>query len=140
MIWPLSMSLRVRNTGKFLSHSFLNFLICSRFRLVNLSCQTALTVSIDGHIFTVIEADGVEHQPLAVDSLTIFAGQRYSVIVEANQTVDNYCTASISFAVSLIVTVFTPGFRTVPSPAIVNYTSSGMTVRFPSTGHSFLHR
>ena len=40
---------------------------------------------------TVIEVDGVSHQPLTVDSLTIFAGQRYSVVVEANQTVVNYC-------------------------------------------------
>ena len=61
------------------------------FRLVNTSCQTYLTVSIDGHTFTVIEADGIEHQPLPVDSLTIFAGQRYSIIVNANQTVGNYC-------------------------------------------------
>jgi FtsP/CotA-like multicopper oxidase with cupredoxin domain len=55
------------------------------------SCQTYLTISIDGHTFTVIEADGVEHQPLEVDSLTIFDGQRYSIIVNANQTVGNYC-------------------------------------------------
>lgn len=40
---------------------------------------------------TIIEADGVETQPLIVDSLVIFAGQRYSLIVEANQTIGNYC-------------------------------------------------
>lgn len=40
---------------------------------------------------TVIEADGVETQPLEVDQLTIYAAQRYSVIVNANQAVDNYC-------------------------------------------------
>lgn len=40
---------------------------------------------------TIIEADGVETQPLIVDSLVIFAGQRYSIIVEANQTIGNYC-------------------------------------------------
>ena len=40
---------------------------------------------------TVIEADGVETEPVVVDSLVIFAGQRYSVVVEANQPVANYC-------------------------------------------------
>ncbi|CCO32976.1 Laccase-4 [Rhizoctonia solani AG-1 IB] len=36
------------------------------------------------------EADGIPHEPLVVDSFQIYAGQRYSVIVEANQTVANY--------------------------------------------------
>jgi len=65
-----------------------------RFRLVNMSCQTYLTVSIDGHNMTIIEADGQAHQPLVVDSLTIFAGQRYSIIVNANQAVGNYCKST----------------------------------------------
>lgn len=50
------------------------------------------TFSIDGHSMTVIEADGVETEPVDVDELVIYAGQRYSVVVEANQTVGNYCT------------------------------------------------
>lgn len=40
---------------------------------------------------TVIEADGIEHEPLTVDSLTIFPGQRYSIVVDANQEIGNYC-------------------------------------------------
>ena len=58
---------------------------------------------------TVIESDGVETVPVEVDSLEvsssilhdansllnpsakIFAAQRYSVVVEANATVGNYC-------------------------------------------------
>ena len=40
---------------------------------------------------TVIEADGVETQPVVVDQLTIYAAQRYSVVVDMNQAVDNYC-------------------------------------------------
>ena len=40
---------------------------------------------------TVIEADGVETQPVEVDQLTIYAAQRYSVVVDMNQAVDNYC-------------------------------------------------
>lgn len=41
---------------------------------------------------TVIEADGIETQPVLVDSLTIYAAQRYSVIVNANQPIGNYCS------------------------------------------------
>lgn len=51
----------------------------------------SFTFSIDGHNMTVIEADGVETEPVVVDQLTIYAAQRYSVIVNADQAVDNYC-------------------------------------------------
>ncbi|OSD02778.1 multicopper oxidase [Trametes coccinea BRFM310] len=61
-----------------------------RFRLVSISCDPAYTFSIDGHDMTVIEADSVNTQPLEVDSIPIYAGQRYSFVVEANQPVDNY--------------------------------------------------
>ncbi|KAF6745609.1 laccase 2 precursor [Ephemerocybe angulata] len=61
-----------------------------RFRLVNIACNPAYTFSIDGHTMTVIEADGISTEALEVDSLQIFAGQRYSIVVETNQAVDNY--------------------------------------------------
>ncbi|PIL29303.1 transporter [Ganoderma sinense ZZ0214-1] len=61
-----------------------------RFRLLSLSCDPNFTFSIDGHSMTVIEADAVNHAPLAVDSIQIFAGQRYSFVLAANQAVDNY--------------------------------------------------
>ena len=48
-------------------------------------------VSIDGHNMTIIEADGVETDPLTVDSFAIFASQRYSVVLTADQPIDNYC-------------------------------------------------
>lgn len=44
----------------------------------------------------VIEADGVEVHPLEVDQLEIFIGQRYSVVVLANQPRDNYCKLFLS--------------------------------------------
>lgn len=39
---------------------------------------------------TVIEADAEPTEPWTVNTLQIFAGQRYSIIVTANQPVDNY--------------------------------------------------
>ncbi|KAJ7688073.1 laccase [Mycena rosella] len=61
-----------------------------RLRLVSMSCKPAFNFSIDGHSMTVIEVDGVNHQPHNVDSIEIFAGQRYSVVLTANQLVSNY--------------------------------------------------
>ncbi|KAF8885086.1 yellow laccase [Gymnopilus junonius] len=61
-----------------------------RFRLVSISCDPNFLFSIDGHTMTIIEADGQNTQPLTVDSLTIFAAQRYSFVLNANQPVSNY--------------------------------------------------
>ncbi|KAG5643756.1 hypothetical protein DXG03_009691 [Asterophora parasitica] len=41
-------------------------------------------------IKTIIEADGVNTQPLEVDSLQIYAGQRYSFVLKADQPIGNY--------------------------------------------------
>ncbi|KAF8713646.1 multicopper oxidase family, partial [Rhizoctonia solani] len=59
-----------------------------RLRVINASAIGSFTFSIEGHRLTVIEADGIPHEPLVVDSFQIYAGQRYSV--EANQTAANY--------------------------------------------------
>nr|QPA20088.1 laccase 5 [Amylostereum areolatum] len=61
-----------------------------RFRLVSISCDDNFVFSIDGHTLTVIEVDGVSHEPLVVDNIQIFAAQRYSFVLNANQPVDNY--------------------------------------------------
>ncbi|PPQ98001.1 hypothetical protein CVT26_003063 [Gymnopilus dilepis] len=61
-----------------------------RFRLVSISCDPNFMFSIDGHTMTVIEADAQNTQPLTVDSITIYAGQRYSFILNANKPVGNY--------------------------------------------------
>ncbi|KAF7364246.1 Laccase I [Mycena sanguinolenta] len=61
-----------------------------RFRLISISCDPNWIFSIEGHQFQIIEVDGVAHQPLTVDSIQIFAGQRYSFVLTANQKVDNY--------------------------------------------------
>ncbi|KAF8998387.1 laccase [Cyathus striatus] len=61
-----------------------------RFRLVSVSCDPNFIFSIDNHTMTIIEVDGVNVEPLEVDSIQIFAGQRYSFVLNANQVVDNY--------------------------------------------------
>ncbi|ETW79401.1 laccase [Heterobasidion irregulare TC 32-1] len=61
-----------------------------RLRLINMSCDPNYVFSIDGHNFTVIEADGISTQAVVADSVHIFASQRYSLVLEANQPVANY--------------------------------------------------
>ncbi|KAJ7459572.1 laccase [Mycena galericulata] len=67
-----------------------------RFRLVSVSCDPNFIFTIDGHNFTIIEVDGVNHQPLTVDSIQIFAGQRYSFVLAANQPVNNYWIRTVA--------------------------------------------
>ncbi|KAG9316052.1 Cupredoxin [Chiua virens] len=61
-----------------------------RFRVISMSCDPWFNFTIDGHRMTIIEADGSEVKPVRVDSLPVFAGQRYSVVVKANRPVGNY--------------------------------------------------
>ncbi|KAI1313888.1 hypothetical protein EDD11_002423 [Mortierella claussenii] len=61
-----------------------------RLRIINTAAATPFLFSIDNHTLQVIEADGTDLNPIMVDSLPINTGQRYSVIVTANQDVSNY--------------------------------------------------
>ncbi|KZP07255.1 multicopper oxidase [Athelia psychrophila] len=61
-----------------------------RFRLVSISCDPNYTFSIDSHSLTVIEMDSINIIAKNVDSIQIYAGQRYSFILTANQTIGNY--------------------------------------------------
>ncbi|TFK33823.1 laccase [Crucibulum laeve] len=66
-----------------------------RMRLVSISCDSNYVFSIDGHEFTVIEADGENTLPLLADNVQIFSGQRYSLVLHANQPIDNYWIRSL---------------------------------------------
>ncbi len=59
-------------------------------RLINTSVDNSLTISLVGHSFTVIANDLVPITPTVRSSLFMGVGQRYDVIIEANQKVDNY--------------------------------------------------
>ncbi|KAJ6562198.1 laccase T2 copper depleted [Mycena capillaripes] len=67
-----------------------------RMRLISMSCDPNFTFTIDGHTMTIIEADSVNTEPLTVDSIQIFAGQRYSFVLTADQSVDNYWIRTVA--------------------------------------------
>ena len=50
-----------------------------RFRLISISCEPNYVFSVDKHELVVIEADGVETEPLTVDSIQIYAGEVHSL-------------------------------------------------------------
>jgi FtsP/CotA-like multicopper oxidase with cupredoxin domain len=96
-----------------------------RMRLIAMSCDPNFTFSIDGHNFTVIEADGELTEPLVVDQLQILAGQRYSVVLVADKPVNNYWIRSLPN------TILNHGFVGGVNSAILRY--QGAPVADPLT-------
>lgn len=97
-----------------------------RLRLIGMSCNPSFNFAIDGHNLTVIEADGLLTEPLLVDSLQIFAGQRYSVVLTANKPVNNYWLRALP---STVNSTFTGGLNS----AILRY--KGAPAADPTTDH-----
>ncbi|KAI6010420.1 laccase [Pisolithus microcarpus] len=98
-----------------------------RLRLVGMSCDSYFMFSIDGHTFTVIEADGILTEPLLVDSIQVFPGQRYSVVFNADQPVGNYWIRALP---NLPNATFNGGVNS----AILRY--QGALVADPTTNHT----
>ncbi len=61
-----------------------------RFRIINASSTYAFRFAIDGHKLSTIAADGALTRPQDADSLLIDIGERYDVIVNADQPMANY--------------------------------------------------
>ncbi|KAI5247699.1 hypothetical protein E4T43_01796 [Aureobasidium subglaciale] len=60
------------------------------FQLLNSAIQSTYKFYIDGHKFTVIATDFVPIEPYETTVLSINIGQRYEIIVEADQDVGDY--------------------------------------------------
>ncbi|KAG9787986.1 Laccase [Exophiala dermatitidis] len=61
-----------------------------RLRLINTSTNDNFKVGLDGHNFTVITADFVPIVPFTTQWLFLGIGERYDVIINANQPVGSY--------------------------------------------------
>ncbi|KAF9256726.1 laccase [Marasmius fiardii PR-910] len=85
-----------------------------RFRFISTSCDPSFNVSIDGHKFTIIEADGVDTEPVTVQSFQIFAGQRYSAVLKADNEIGNYW-------IRVNPSIGNPGFDGGINSAILRY-------------------
>ncbi|KAJ7636185.1 laccase [Roridomyces roridus] len=87
-----------------------------RFRLVSIACDPNFMFSIDGHNLTIIEVDGVNHQPLVVDQIQIYAAQRYSFILHADRPTSNYWIRAPPNSTAL-----NTGFVNATNSAILHY-------------------
>lgn len=76
---------------------------------------------------TIIEADGVSTNPVTVDSIQIYASQRYSFVFETNQPVDNYW-------IKANPDVGTTGFADGLNSAILRY--AGAPITDPTTNQA----
>jgi FtsP/CotA-like multicopper oxidase with cupredoxin domain len=66
-----------------------------RLRLVNTAIDTMFKFGIDNHTLTVIANDLVPIKPFTTQMINIGIGQRYDVIVKANQKPGNYWMRAI---------------------------------------------
>ncbi|KAL8821166.1 MAG: hypothetical protein Q9191_007366 [Dirinaria sp. TL-2023a] len=65
-------------------------------RIINTSTDAQIRVQLDGHNMTLVTSDLVPIKPLTVNTLLLGIGQRYNVIIEANQAVNNYWFRAIA--------------------------------------------
>ncbi|KAI9228624.1 MAG: Cupredoxin, partial [Piptocephalis tieghemiana] len=61
-----------------------------RLRIVNAGGWSYLAVTIAGHAMTMVEADGHRTIPMPVNRIEIAPGQRYSVLLKADQAASSY--------------------------------------------------
>ena len=65
-------------------------------RFINTSVDNMFKLQLDDHVMTVVSTDFVQIQPYNTTTLSIGIGQRYDVIIEANQPVDSYYLRAIN--------------------------------------------
>lgn len=61
-----------------------------RLRLINTSVDNYLRVSLDNHTMQIMTTDFIPVKPFTVETLLMGIGQRYDVVINANQTAGNY--------------------------------------------------
>ena len=69
-------------------------------RIINAALHEALFFAIAKHKMTVVGTDGSYTKPLTRDYITIFPGQTFDVLLEANQRLDHYYMAAIAFSLA----------------------------------------
>ncbi|TKA77726.1 hypothetical protein B0A49_03389 [Cryomyces minteri] len=102
-------------------------------RLVNTAIQSTFKFYIDGHKFTVISTDFVPIKPYVTNILNINIGQRYNIIVHADQPIGDYwmradnqrACAAITQGLDIKGIVhYTGGPMSTPTSSGYNYTTA----------------
>ncbi|KAL3875073.1 hypothetical protein ACJMK2_038011 [Sinanodonta woodiana] len=61
-----------------------------RFRIISAAPRCPFALSVDGHKLIVMATDGAPLKPATVDSLVIGSGERYDIVITANQNPGNF--------------------------------------------------
>lgn len=91
-------------------------------RIINAALNVQLYFAVANHTFTIVEADAEYLQPFTTDVVVVAPGQTTSVLMTADQQIDNYFMAA---------TVFSPAndsliaYLPTPTTAIVSYDGAG---------------
>lgn len=62
-----------------------------RFRIVSAVCtECPASITFEGHRVTLISTDGVATKPVTVDTIHVYSGERYDVVLEASNEIKPY--------------------------------------------------
>ncbi|GJJ10289.1 hypothetical protein Clacol_004515 [Clathrus columnatus] len=92
-----------------------------RLRLISLSSMGQFNVSIQNHRMTIIEVEGNPVEPYVVDFLPLLPAQRYSVVITANQSVDNYWISAQQTVLGATTSPTNPNFNGSDTFAVLHY-------------------
>ncbi|KAJ9050609.1 hypothetical protein DSO57_1013024 [Entomophthora muscae] len=98
-----------------------------RLRLIGATGLSMFRFRIKGHRFTVIEVEGTLVKPVEVDHIDVNSGERYSVILRANQPINSY-VGSISTPLEEMITnngVFVLKYKGAATPT--NFTREAIS-------------
>ncbi|KAJ2265659.1 hypothetical protein GGH14_006575, partial [Coemansia sp. RSA 370] len=100
-----------------------------RLRVISMSFTYWFKVRLPGHTMQVIEADGIYSQPSAADGLDLGPGQRYSVIITAQESLEFNYALNVTFHSNFIARMqgLTPRYHQVP----IVYRDDAPTKTFP---------
>ncbi|KAI8948498.1 Cupredoxin [Xylaria longipes] len=85
------------------------------FRMINIGAFAGQYIWFEGHNMTIVEVDGVYHQPAVAEMIYVSAAQRCSFLI----TTKNETTANYAFVASMDTTLFDT------LPADLNYNVTG---------------
>ena len=93
-----------------------------RFRLIHTGTMYAFRFSIDSHKLKVMATDGYLVEPVEVDYVALHSGERYDVLVEANQPLGNFWIKAETFEIDADYSTSPPyNFLDHKAEAILHY-------------------
>lgn len=100
-----------------------------RLRIINTAMDALYKLSIDGHKFQVVATDFVPIVPYNTSEISVGIGERYDVIVEANQPASNYWFRAMAASAC----TFTANTGKGNANGIITYSNTTSATLLPTT-------